>query len=71
VIGVLEAERDYPTWAFEARVLRPLNWFGLLEARQEEPVDSEPTRPRYRKTPSFDRLISFDVQLEQQPTIRH
>src|SRR5229473_2813691 len=61
VIGVLEAEREFPTWAFEARVLRPLNWFGLLESRQDESVDSEPARPRYRKTPFFDRLVSFEV----------
>ena len=71
VIGVLEAKWDFPTSAFEARVLRPLTWFGLLESRQDEPVGSEPTRPRYRKTPCFDRLVSFDVQLEKQAAVRH
>jgi hypothetical protein len=71
VIGVLEAKWDFPTWAFEARILRPLTWFGLLEARQDEPVGSEPARPRYRKTPFFDRFVSFDVQLEKQTAVRH
>jgi hypothetical protein len=71
VIGVLEAKWDFPTWAFEARILRPLTWFGLLEARQDEPVGSKSTRPRYRKTPFFDRFVSFDVQLEKQTAVRH
>src|SRR5258708_38563941 len=72
VIGVLEAKWDFPTMAFEARILRPLTWFGLLEVRPDDGA-----RPglvqhrRYRKTPCFDRLISFEVQLKEQPTIRH
>jgi hypothetical protein len=71
VIGVLEAKWDFPIWAFEARVLRPLTWFGLLETRPDEAVGSGPTRRWYRKAPYFDRLVSFEVQLEPQPTIRH
>jgi hypothetical protein len=71
VIGVLEAKWDFPTWAFEARILRPLKWFGLLEARPEAAERPGRTPVRYRKTPCFDRLISFKVQLEQQPTIHH
>jgi hypothetical protein len=72
VIGVLEAKWDFPTRAFEARILRPLTWFGLVEMQHDDGA-----RPgfveqrRYRKTPYFDRLISFEVELEEQPTIRH
>ena len=33
--GVLEAQWDSGTMALEARVLRPLWWFGLLEYRRE------------------------------------
>jgi len=71
VIGVLEAKWDFPTWAFEARVLRPLTWFGLLESRQDESVGSDSARPRYRKTPFFDRFVSFDVRLEKHAGVRH
>jgi hypothetical protein len=71
VIGVLEAEWDFPTWAFEARILRPLTWFGLLETRPERAGQPGRTTVGYRKTPCFDRLVSFDVQLEEQPMIRH
>ena len=71
VIGVLEAKWDFPRSAFEVRVLRPLTWFGVLESRQDEPVDSEPTRPRYRKTPFFDQFVSFDVRLETHAGDRH
>ena len=43
------------------RVLRPLTWFGLLECA--EPLDADVPKwrqPRlYRKTPLFDRVLSF------------
>jgi hypothetical protein len=72
VIGVLEAKWDFPTMAFEARILRPLTWFGLLEMRHDDGARPGLVQQRrYRKTPCFDRLISFEVQLEEQPTIRH
>jgi len=71
VIGVLEAKWNFPTWAFEARILRPLTWFGLLETRPDEAVGAGPTRRRYRKTPVFDRLVSFDVRLEKQAAVHH
>jgi hypothetical protein len=53
----------------EARILRPLTWFGLLECRLETgsgPVE----RHLYRKTPLFDRFLKFDVHIEG-PTMRH
>jgi hypothetical protein len=45
VIGVLESQWDFGSSAMEARILRPLVWFGLLESRTEprsptEVVDS-------------------------------
>jgi hypothetical protein len=68
----LTAKWDFPTMAFEARILRPLTWFGLLEMRHDDGARPGLVQQRrYRKTPCFDRLISFEVQLEEQPTIRH
>ena len=32
VIGVLESQWDVGSSAMEARILRPLVWFGLLES---------------------------------------
>jgi hypothetical protein len=31
IIGVLESEWDIGSYAMEAKILRPLLWFGLLE----------------------------------------
>ena len=53
-----------PHWVapmlFALRVLRPLLWFGLLECR-EDPVFRD--KGLWRKTPLFDRLLTFDSKL--------
>jgi hypothetical protein len=65
VIGILESQWDFGSSAMEARILRPLLWFGLLEARSEEKSATELfTRRVYRKAPLFDRLVKFNVQVE-------
>jgi hypothetical protein len=65
VVGVLESEWDFGSSAMEARILRPLWWFGLLEARgQEESATEFVGRRLYRKAPLFDRFLKFDVQIE-------
>ena len=56
------------TSAMEARILRPLVWFGLLESRTR--AKSAVDRRLYRKTPLFDRFVKFDVQIEGSD-IRH
>lgn len=65
IIGVLDALWDTGSMAMEARVLRPLWWFGLLEYRQET-VQGQPrgSGHSYRKTPLFDRFLGFDVILD-------
>ena len=65
VIGVLESQWDFGSSAMEARVLRPLLWFGLLESRTEgrSPTDMV-YRRLYRKTPLFDHLVNFNVRVE-------
>ena len=71
VIGVLESQWDFGSSAMEARILRPLWWFGLLEARSQEKSATELVGRRlYRKAPLFDRLLKFDVQIEE-ARVRH
>jgi hypothetical protein len=69
VVGVLESAWDLGSFAMEARVLRPLVWFGLLEQRSEKGTGLV-DRHLYRKTPLFDRFMKFNVQIERQAT-RH
>ena len=65
VIDVLEWEWDLGSSAMEARILRPLVWFGLLESRTEPRSPTEEVDRRlYRKTPLFDRFVRFNVQIE-------
>jgi hypothetical protein len=58
-----ERHPDFPAYAFESRVLRPLSWFGLLEMR----MIGDPNGPtwqrdrQYRKAPLFDRALRFHV----------
>lgn len=66
-------EFDFRGFAMESRVLRPLTWLGLMESRAEDPCDGlgMVTPRRYRKTPLFDRLLKFDVDLRDVPAGRH
>jgi hypothetical protein len=69
VIGVLESTWDLGSSAMEARILRPLMWFGLLEYRSET-GPGRVDRHLYRKTPLFDQFVKFNVQIEK-PATRH
>jgi hypothetical protein len=63
---------DRSALAMEARILRPLLWFGLLEYRGEKLPDSRfATRHYYRKAALFDRLIAFDVKMDVAQGARH
>ncbi len=63
---------DRAQYAMEARILRPLMWFGLLEYRSEKIPESRfTTRHYYRKTALFDRLLTFDVKMEFAQAVRH
>ncbi len=69
---MLDAKWDTATHAMEATILRPLWWFGLLDRRQDDiPGQTFAKKHFYRKTPLFDRLISFDVKLEAATGPRH
>jgi hypothetical protein len=46
-------------------VFEPLEWFGLLECRRpEKPTWDDAPVTHYRKTPLYDRFLSFPVLLE-------
>jgi hypothetical protein len=63
---------DKSTFATEAKILRPLLWFGLLEYRGEKtPNLGFVTRNYYRKTALFERLLKFDVKMESTEGSRH
>lgn len=71
VLGLIESDWDLGTYAMDARILKPLLWFGLLEVRSEKPAASRvKDRCLYRKTPLFDRFVKFNVQVER-PATRH
>ena len=66
--GVLDAQWDTGSMAMEARILRPLLWFGLLEYRRDaHPGDRYGGRHFYRKSALFDRFLQFDVEIERAP----
>lgn len=63
---------DRTSYAMEARILRPLLWFGLLEHRSEKNQGSRFGAPHfYRKIPLFDRLVMFDVKIDSTNDPRH
>lgn len=63
--GVLNSEWDTAAHAMEARILRPLQWFGLVEHRQDDIAESGHLKQHfYRKAVLFDQFLSFEVKLE-------
>lgn len=69
---VLQASWDTGSHMMEARILRPLLWFGLLEHRAEKAPGARFAEQRfYRKAPLFDRLLTFDVHTEQSVSAWH
>lgn len=72
VNGVLEKDWDFGSFAMEARILRPLLWFGLLEHRSDNAPEARLAEQRsYRKGPLFDRFLTFDVRTEEPDSMRH
>jgi hypothetical protein len=63
---------DRSAFALEAKILRPLLWFGLLEHRSEKIRNTQfATLNYYRKTALFERLLKFDVKVEFSEGLRH
>jgi hypothetical protein len=60
------------SYAMEAKILRPLLWFGLLEHRSEKITSGRFGEHHfYRKAELFDRLLAFDVQVDLSEGARH
>ena len=66
-LAVVESVWDLGPFAMEARILRPLTWFGLLESRTEGEAGLGVPR-LYRKAPLFDRFVKFSVTIERPAT---
>jgi hypothetical protein len=72
VSGILKENLDIGSLIMEARILRPLVWFGLLESRVETTVGVYHSEQcLYRKAPLFDRFLTFDVRTELPEVVRH
>jgi hypothetical protein len=70
--AILSGTWDRSAYAMEARILRPLLWFGLLEYRSEKIANSRfEARHYYRKVALFDRLLAFDVKMDFAKGPRH
>jgi hypothetical protein len=69
---ILSGTWDRTPYAMEAKILRPLLWFGLLEQRTEKvPSGRFGEHHFYRKAELFDRLLAFDVQVDLSEGARH
>ncbi|MDO8501138.1 MAG: hypothetical protein Q7S20_04785 [Gemmatimonadaceae bacterium] len=61
------ADRESPPWFDEAAwrasawLVRPLEWFGLLEVREVPGESTYAERVEVRKTPVFDRFLHFQM----------
>src|SRR4051812_43355427 len=63
---------DRTSYAMEARILRPLLWFGLLDHRSETITENRyGERHYYRKAALFDRMLTFDVAVDSIEGARH
>jgi hypothetical protein len=70
--SVLEPGWDSASMAMQARILRTLHWFGLLDHKRE-PIEGQRFGERhfYRKTALFDRFLTFNVRTEAETATRH
>jgi hypothetical protein len=63
---------DHEASAMEGIILRPLVNFGMLEEHKERVGESQYLHVYfYRKTPLFDRFLTFNVSLEGKEKTRH
>lgn len=71
--GLLDEQRwDVGSAMFEHRVLRPLVWLGLLEMKEVKVPERPYSRNYlYRKSPEFDKILAFDIELEEAVGTRH
>lgn len=68
-----EGPTDFPGYAFESRVLRPLTWLGLMDVclTGDEGEPAWRRERQYRKAALFDRAVRFDVEMVKLPGRAH
>lgn len=62
---------DLPGFAMATRVLQPLTWLGLMESRKQKRVSGWGDNEDFRKTPLFDQLLNFKVEMLGEEEARH
>lgn len=62
---------DLPGYAMKSRVLRPLTWLGLMESRTQKRASGWGHDADFRKTPLFDQMLKFRVEMIGQEDARH
>lgn len=60
---ILAAMEHLPLYALEGCILRPLQWFGLIELRRVPTETEWRSRRDLRKTPLYDHFLAFDPGL--------
>ena len=60
-----------PIFAMLTRVLRPLTWLGLMESRRQKRVSGWGHDEDFRKTPLFDQMLRFKVEMIDEEEVRH
>uniref|UniRef100_A0A9E7ZXV6 Uncharacterized protein n=1 Tax=Bosea sp. NBC_00436 TaxID=2969620 RepID=A0A9E7ZXV6_9HYPH len=63
--------RDLPGFAMVTRVLRPLTWLSLMESREQKRASGWVEDEDFRKTPLFDQLLDFKVEMIGEKDMRH
>lgn len=62
---------DLPGFAMITRVLRPLTWLGLMESRRQKRLSGWGHDEDFRKTPLFDQMLKFRVEMIGGQEVRH
>ena len=62
---------DLPGFAMLTGVLRPLTWLGMLETRRQKRVSGWGHDEDFRKTPVFDQMLKFRVEMLGAEDARH
>lgn len=72
-IPVAGLHEHHPEFVFFARILRPAIWLGLLDFEdRKEPDDRWRVRRDFvRKTPQFDDVLKFTVELTERSRMIH
>lgn len=62
---------DLPGFAMVTRVLRPLTWLGFMASRAQKRLSGWGDGEDFRKTPLFDQMLSFQVEMIDEGDVRH